>query len=201
MSRFTIRSLRLSDANDIHELMHMPNVLYGTSLLPSTTADAWQKIIQHWIEDERVHVFIAEVQGKAVGIINVRVGVGRESHVGDLTMAVHDKHQRQGIGRMLMMAMTDLVDNWLNLVRLELDVFTDNEVAIHLYKQFDFEIEGRKRLDAFRGGRYIDSYMMARLRPQVQINYAETLTQITEPPVHPLPLEGEQGDGTSSETA
>lgn len=201
MSRFTIRSLRLSDANDIHELMHMPNVLYATSLLPSTTADAWHKIIQHWIEDERVHVFVAEVQGKAVGIINVRVGVGRESHVGDLTMAVHDKHQRQGIGRMLLMAMTDLVDNWLNLVRLELDVFTDNEVAIHLYKQFDFEIEGRKRLDAFRGGRYIDSYMMARLRPQVQINYAETLTQMTESPVHPLPLEGEQGDGTSSETA
>lgn len=201
MSRFTIRPLRLSDANDIHELMHMPNVLYGTSLLPSTTADAWQKIIQDWIEDEHVHVFVAEVQGKAVGAINVRVGTGRESHVGDLAMAVHDKHQRQGIGRMLMMAMTDLADNWLNLLRLELDVFTDNEVAIHLYKQFDFEIEGRKRLDAFRGGRYIDSYMMARLRPQVQINYAETLTRIPESPMPPLPLEGEQGDAPSSETA
>lgn len=200
MSRFTIRSLRLSDANDIHELMHMPNVLYGTSLLPSTTADTWQKNIQYWLEDERVYTFVAEVQGKAVGIINVRVGTGRESHVGDLTMAVHDKHQRQGIGRMLMMAMTDLVDNWLNLVRLELDVFTDNEVAIHLYKQFDFEIEGRKRLDAFRGGRYIDSYMMARIRPQVQINYAETLTRIPEVPVSPLPEEGEQGDVSSSET-
>lgn len=201
MSRFTIRPLRQSDANDIHELMHMPNVLYGTSLLPSTTADAWQKIIQHWIEDERMHVFVAEVQGKAVGAISVCVGTGRESHIGNLDMAVHDKHQRQGIGRMLMMAMTDLVDNWLNLVRLELDVFTDNEVAIHLYKQFDFEIEGRKRLDAFRGGRYIDSYIMARLRPQVQINYAETLTRIPESPVPPLPLEGGQGEDTSSETA
>ena len=201
MSRFTIRPLRLSDANYIHELMHMPNVLYGTSLLPSTTADAWQKNIQHWLEDERVYTFVAEVQGKAVGIINVRVGTGRESHIGDLTMAVHDKHQRQGIGRMLMMAMTDLVDNWLNLVRLELYVFTDNEVAIHLYKQFDFEIEGRKRLDAFRGGRYIDSYMMARLRPQVQINYAETLTRIPESPMPPLSLEGEQGDDTSGAMA
>ncbi len=201
MSRFIIRSLRLSDTNDIHEIMHMPNVLYGTTLLPSTPADAWQKIIQHWIEDERVHVFVAEVQGKAVGLINVGVGSGRESHVGDLSLAVHDKHQRQGIGRMLMMAMTDLVDNWLNLVRLELDVFTDNEVAIHLYKQFDFEIEGRKRLDAFRGGRYIDSYMMARIRPQVQTNYAETLTRIPEVPVSPFPQEGTQGDVSSGEKA
>jgi len=186
MSRFTIRPLRLSDANDIHELMHMPNVLYGTSLLPSQTADAWQKTIQRWVEDEHMHIFVAEVQGKAVGIISVCVGTGRESHVGDIALAVHDKHQRQGIGRMLMMAITDLADNWLNLVRLEMDVYTDNDVAIHLYQQFDFEIEGRKRLDAFRGGRYIDSYSMARLRPQVQTNYAETLTRVADSPVPPL---------------
>ena len=44
-----------------------------------------------------------------------------------------------------------------------MDIYTDNERAIHVYKQFDFEIEGRKRLDAFRGGSYIDSYIMARL--------------------------------------
>ena len=186
MSRFTIRPLRLSDANDIHELMHMPNVLYGTSLLPSQTADAWQKTIQRWVEDEHMHIFVAEVQAKAIGIISLRVGTGRESHVGDIDLAVHDKHQRQGIGRMLLMAITDLADNWLNLVRLEMDVYTDNDVAIHLYQQFDFEIEGRKRLDAFRGGRYIDSYSMARLRPQVQTNYAETLTRVADSPVPPL---------------
>ncbi len=204
--RFTIRPLRSSDASDIYELMHMPNVLYGTSLLPSTTIDVWQKTIQGWVEDERMHVFVAEVQGKAVGITSVHVGVGRESHVGDIAMAVHDKHQRQGIGRMLMMAITDLADNWLNLLRLELDVYADNDVAIHLYQQFDFEIEGRKRLDAFRGGRYIDSYIMARLRPQVQTNYAETLTKVPEspvPPVSPIPQESGSGSGpgTNGETA
>lgn len=202
--RFTIRPLRSSDTNDIYELMHMPNVLYGTSLLPSTTVDAWQKTIQGWLEDERMHVFVAEVQGKAVGITSVHAGMGRESHVGDIAMAVHDKHQRQGIGRMLLMAITDLADNWLNLLRLELDVYADNDVAIHLYQQFDFEIEGRKRLDAFRGGRYIDSYIMARLRPQVQTNYAETLTKVPEspvPPVSPIPQESGSGPGTNGETA
>ena len=43
--RITIRPLRLADAKDIYELMHMPNVLWATSLLPSTTVDAWQTII------------------------------------------------------------------------------------------------------------------------------------------------------------
>jgi len=125
-------------------------------------------------------VFVAEVNGKVVGIVNLKVGKGRESHIGDIAMAVHDMYQGQGIGKMLLITVIDLADNWLNLLRLELDVYTDNERAITLYQHFDFEIEGKKRCDAFRGGTYIDSYIMGRLRPQklqVQTQYADTLTQ------------------------
>jgi L-phenylalanine/L-methionine N-acetyltransferase len=163
-TRIIIRPLRLTDAADIHELMHMPNVLWGTALLPSTTADRWHKITESWLQDEHMHVFVAEIQGKVVGAVSLHTGTGRESHVGDIAMAVHDKHQGQGIGKMLMLTVIDLADNWLNLVRLEMDVYTDNERALRLYKYFDFEIEGRKRLDAFRSGSYIDSYILARLR-------------------------------------
>jgi len=209
-TRITIRPLRLDDGSNIYELMHMPNVLWGTSLLPSTSVDAWRKTVEGWVYDERMHVFVAEVQGKVAGIISVHVGTGRESHVGDIAMAVHDKFQGQGIGKMLLLTVIDLADNWLNLVRLELDVYTDNEPAIHVYKHFDFEIEGRKRLDAFRGGRYIDSYIMARLHhlnhmhherhsgeeqragtteeavsPNVSGDYVEMLTRVSEAPAPP----------------
>ncbi|MEO8970212.1 MAG: GNAT family N-acetyltransferase [Ktedonobacteraceae bacterium] len=163
-TRITIRPLRLTDAHNVYEIMHMPNVLWGTSVLPSTTVDAWSTIVAQWVADEHMHVFVAEISEKATGIINLHVRTGRESHVGDIAMAVHDKHQRQGIGKMLLLTALDLADNWLNLVRLELDVYTDNEQAIRLYQQFDFAIEGRKHYNAFRGGAYIDSYMMARLR-------------------------------------
>jgi len=206
--RTTIRALRLDDAKDIDELMHMPNVLWGTSLLPSTTMEKWQKTIENWVYDERMHAFVAEVQGKVAGIINMRVGSGRESHVGDIDMAVHDKYQGQGIGKMLLITVIDLADNWLNLVRLELDVYTDNERAIHIYQQFDFEIEGRKRLDAFRGGSYIDSYMMARLSPlareqvsrsaeekglpNISNSYVETLKRVPEAPVLPSAFRQEE---------
>ncbi|HVB21250.1 MAG TPA: GNAT family N-acetyltransferase [Ktedonobacteraceae bacterium] len=162
-TRITIRPLRLTDAHHVYEIMHMPNVLWGLSVLPSTTADAWSTIVEQWVADEHMHVFVAEIQEKAIGIICVRVRTGRESHVGDVTLAVHDKHQRQGIGKMLLITALDLADNWLNLVRLELAVYTDNEQAIRLCQQFDFAIEGRKHYDAFRGGAYIDSYMLARL--------------------------------------
>ncbi len=162
-TRITIRPLRLTDARDIYEIMHMPNVLWGMSVLPSTTVDAWSTMVAQWVADEHMHVFVAEISEKAIGMIRLHVRTGRESHVGDVTLAVHDKNQRQGIGKMLMLTALDLADNWLNLVRLELAVYADNEQATRLFQQFDFAIEGRKHYDAFRGGAYIDSYMMARL--------------------------------------
>jgi len=182
-TRITIRPLRFSDAEDIHELMHMPNVLWGTALLPSSTVDAWGKTVEKWVTDEQVHVFVVDLAGKVVGAIKLKVGRGREGHVGKIDMAVHDAYQGQGIGKMLLLAVIDLADNWLNLVRLEVNVYTDNERAINLYKRFDFEIEGRKRCGAFRHGSYIDSYIMGRVRvgdSQSQADYADALTQHSE---------------------
>src|SRR3989440_4434296 len=89
-TRIIIRPLRLTDAHDIHELMHMPNVLWGTSLLPSTTTDTWHKIIESWVLDERMHVFVAEIQGKVAGIIKMHVCTGRERDIGGIALAVPD---------------------------------------------------------------------------------------------------------------
>lgn len=176
-TRITIRPLRLSDTDDVYEIMHMPNVLWSTSLLPSTTIDSWRKTVESWVSDEHVHAFAAEIDGKVVGTINLKAGKAGESHIGELILAVHELYQGQSIGKMLMITVIDLADNWLNLLRLELIVYIDNERAINLFKRFDFEIEGRKRCAAFRGGSYIDSYLMGRLHPQNTQTYASTLTQ------------------------
>ncbi len=181
MARITIRPLRIADADDIYELMHMPNVLWGMSLLPSTTQEEWRQTIERWIQNEHVHVFIADIQNKVVGLVHVQVGLGRSKHVGTVFMTVHDKHQGQGIGKMLVLTVIDLADNWLNLVRLTLNVYTDNERALHLFKNFDFEIEGRMRSESYRSGKYVDSYVMGRLRPQEQHGYAEAVTQLPVP--------------------
>ena len=178
MTRITIRPLRLTDAEDFYEMMHMPNVLWGTGRLPSSTLEEGRKTIERWIYDEHIHVFVADIQNKVVGNVRVHVRQGRARHVGDLAMAVHDKYQGQGIGKMLMLTVIDLADNWLNLFRLSLEVYVDNERALRLYKNFDFEIEGRVRASMYRNGKYVDSYLMGRLRPQGQNGYAETVTQL-----------------------
>ena len=43
-------------------------------------------------------------------------------------MAVHDKHTGKGVANALLSAMIDLADNWLNLRRIELTVYCDNEI-------------------------------------------------------------------------
>jgi putative acetyltransferase len=79
-------------------------------------------------------------------------------------MAVRDDWQGKGVGSALMQAAVDLADRWLNLTRLELEVYTDNEPAIRLYKKFGFVVEGTQARFAFRDGQYVDTYSMARLR-------------------------------------
>ena len=62
-----------------------------------------------------------------------------------------------------MEAALDLADNWLNLTRIELHVYTDNSAGIGLYEKFGFEVEGTHHRFAFRNGKYVDAYSMARL--------------------------------------
>jgi putative acetyltransferase len=79
-------------------------------------------------------------------------------------MSVHDAFQNRGVGSALMRAMIDLADNWLGLRRLELEVWTDNTLAIHLYEKFGFAVEGTGRQYARRAGELVDCYFMARLK-------------------------------------
>ena len=89
----------------------------------------------------------------------------RYGHVGDLNMvATRADSVRQGIGRMLAEALIDLAENWLNLRRLSLIVFSDNEHAIRLYQSLGFEIEGTMRRFGYGNGAWMDAIMMGRIR-------------------------------------
>ena len=55
-----------------------------------------------------------------------------------------------------------VADNWLDLSKVELHVYTDNAAGIALYKEFGFETKGTRCRFAFRNGRYVDAYSITR---------------------------------------
>jgi putative acetyltransferase len=163
LSGLTIRAREPGDYEQIAALMNLPNVRWGTLQLPFTSKEEWRK--KSDTPPDRMTCIVADLGGRLVGIAAVTQHKGRRSHVGDIGISVHDDFCRRGIGSAMLRALVDASDNWLNLKRLELTVNVDNETAIRLYKRFGFEVEGTRRADTFRGGKYVDSFLMARLTP------------------------------------
>jgi len=101
-------------------------------------------------------------------------------------MSVRDDWQRRGVGTALMTVAIDIADNWINYRRLELTVYTDNVAALALYRKFGFEIEGTHKDYAFRDGRHVDAFTMARVRTAASAATKQSTTQSTKkgPNVH-----------------
>jgi putative acetyltransferase len=158
-----IRRVEPGDYKAVCAVHAQPNALAGTLQLPFPSEEAWKERLAKF--GERDFGLVARIEGEIVGMLSLQVSPRlRRAHVGDLGMAVHDKWAGKGIGSALMKAAIELADNWLNLTRLELTVYTDNQPALRLYKKLGFEIEGTHRKYAFRDGGYVDAYTMARIR-------------------------------------
>lgn len=168
MSDVTIRTIRMEDAEDLLALDNMPGVRWGTTRTGAMTMMEERKYLERFAASSDRYVLGAEVDGHIVGIIHLGgVGGPRMRHVAHFGMMVRDDYAGRGIGTQLVAAMLDLADNWLGFHRIELEVMVDNAPAVRLYEKMGFVREGIKRDLVLREGRYVDGYMMARIRPVV----------------------------------
>lgn len=159
----TIRHIEPDDYEALHEVFSGPKAMSGTLQPPLPSKEAWRKKLAN--PPDGLFSLVACADGEVIGSIalNTSPTRWRMRHVGDIGMAVRDDWQGRGVGSKLVEAALDLADNWLNLSRIELHVFTNNTAGIALYKKFGFEVEGTHRRFAFRDGEYVDAYSMARL--------------------------------------
>ncbi|KAF1071931.1 MAG: L-amino acid N-acetyltransferase AaaT [Pseudomonas citronellolis] len=144
-------------------LYNEPAVARQVLQMPYQSPELWLKRLAP--DNERLLKLVAvqddEVIGSATLEQSARV---RRSHCGSIGMGVALGWQRRGVGSRLLQALLEVADNWMNLRRVELTVFVDNQAAIALYRRFGFETEGQLRDFAIRDGRYVDVLSMARLR-------------------------------------
>ena len=160
-----IRRAEADDYSAIYEMFKSPKLYADTMQLPYPSREYWRKRIGE--ASDSVFSMVAVVDDRIVGQLSIETFPNRprRRHVGRLGISVHAEWQGKGVGTALMAAAVDLADNWLNLTRLELEVYAINAAAIHLYERFGFTYEGTMRQHAFRDGEYVDSNMMGRLRP------------------------------------
>ncbi len=164
MTNLNIRPVHPDDLSDLYEMITDPRAIGTLIHLPSmefSDEEAWLKN-----KKRGSHRLVAELGGKVVGSVAVRQNLrARTTHSGSAGLLVHVDYWGCGIGSALMAALLDLADNWLGLIRVDLEVFSDNPAAIHIYQKFDFEIEGTRQMAIFGGdGRFHDEHVMARLR-------------------------------------
>jgi putative acetyltransferase len=164
LTGLTIRRAGASDYDAFREVFEDESAYTGTLQLPFPSSEAWKKRLEGNGPDD--YLLLAFVDGRVAGNAGMHAAHGspRRAHARHIGMAVRSEFQGRGIGNALMQSLTGIADDWLNVFRLELTVFTDNERAIALYRKHGFEVEGTHKAYALRAGRWCDVHSMARIR-------------------------------------
>lgn len=160
----TIRRAEPEDYAAVQAIYAAPRAQAGTLQLPFPSLDLWRQRMQ--AVDPNAHLLVACAGDEVVGQLGLYVSANpRRRHVGELGMGVRDDWQGRGVGTALLAAAIDVADRWLQLRRLELQVYADNVAGIALYARHGFVEEGRHRDYAYRDGAFVDALALARLRP------------------------------------
>ena len=164
----TVRRTLVSDATAFARMMNHPDVFPNLLQMPYGSEEHWKARLAETGGLGSPHVqLVAESGGVVVGAAGLHpIGASpRKRHSMVLGINVAAGWQGRGVGKLLMHALCDCADNWLGLLRIELDVFADNRRAQALYERFGFVREGVRRCEALRDGVYVDGWLMARLHP------------------------------------
>ncbi|MHC8306004.1 GNAT family N-acetyltransferase [Pseudomonas sp. PB3P13] len=162
-SIITLERFNEAHIDGVAALYNEPAVARQVLQMPFQSTEVWRKRLA--ADDERALKLVALHQGTVIGHMGLeQFSRVRRSHAGSFGMGVLAAWQGKGVGSRLLAAALDVADNWMNLQRVELSVYADNEAAIGLYRKFGFETEGLFRDYAVRDGRLVDTLSMARLR-------------------------------------
>ena len=169
-ARISVRRATVADAEGFAAMLSNPDVFPWLLQMPFGSVEHWRVRLGENAVPGKPDLLLVAVtdDGAIIGGAGLHpAGASpRRRHAMALGMQVQPAWQRQGVGTRLMDALVDYADNWLGLLRLELEVYTDNHKAQALYKRFGFVEEGVRRCHAMRDGVYVDSLAMARLNPK-----------------------------------
>ena len=165
MSSIIIRPIKVEDASKL--LAHMKVVLSeGKNLLMSP------KEFHMTIEDEENWItqniakknftIVAETNGEVIGMLNTNRGTKiRVEHLCSFGISIQKQYCNQGIGSKMIASLLEWAKQDRKIEKIYLEVFAENERAIHVYEKLGFKKEGVKEKHIkFEDGTYADEYIM-----------------------------------------
>jgi len=159
-----IRGREPADTAAYQRLYSHPDVYRWTTQLPFPSVATWKQKFEK-MDALGYIAFVAESEGQMVGELTLFVDQRpRTRHSISFGISVDPAFGGRGIGERLIRTALDYAFNWLGVMRVELEVFHDNQRARRLYQRLGFEQEGVKRKACLRDGEYHDIIVMAKLR-------------------------------------
>lgn len=118
--------------------------------------------IQSYLDNPNQLLLVATVKGRIIGSINVNhSGLHKKAHTAEMGIAVESQWNNMGIGRRLITAMLRWAEERPGLQMVSLHVFSPNEKAMQLYRNFGFLECGRlPHAILLKNGTYADLVTM-----------------------------------------
>ncbi|MET6999784.1 GNAT family N-acetyltransferase [Chitinophaga defluvii] len=125
---------------------------------------AERAFIQSYLDHPNHLLLLALVEGKVVGSVTVNQGYfAKQAHRGEFGIGVQHAYWNMGIGRRLITATLRWATTHPQLEILHFSAFANNEKAIQLYRNFDFQEHGRiPQGIRHKDGSYVDLVVMSR---------------------------------------
>lgn len=170
MTGFSVREAREADAQAMLDFLleltmepGLPIVTSHERALTFTVESEKERVRRHH-DQSNAHQLLALDGTRVVGMLGMMGGSRAESaHSVALGISVRKDWRDQGVGTALMTRAIEWARRKEGVSRIELEVFTDNARAIHLYQRMGFTAEGLRRRAFIKDGATIDCLMMALL--------------------------------------
>ncbi|TLS38924.1 GNAT family N-acetyltransferase [Pseudalkalibacillus caeni] len=152
-------SVRPSKSEDAPQLLALDHLAWNHFTAPSETK--WTSPEEYLEKSPPGTQLVAAVEKTVFGYVSVRnpTPLKSNSHVGELTIAVHPSYQGLGVGKALMEEVEKRAYEE-GKSKLSLRVLATNPFAAAFYKSLGYEEQGRLENEFYIDGEYVDDLLM-----------------------------------------
>jgi len=165
LEEYEIREVEVRDAGKMIEYLNKisvesDNLTFGEGEM-IITLESEIEFIEKSLKSDNQYFVLAEYNNEIIGNLSFSSGIKpRIKHQGEFGVSVLKKHWGNGVAYALISGLIKWVREGKIITKINLQVKSDNENGIKLYKRMGFEKEGLIKRGFLIDGKYYDLYHM-----------------------------------------